>query len=191
MLLRGRLTPKIMGAFLLVSTVIGGVPRPAVSDVPKRPKLQREVTSAKKPTKTKRKGSPGAAVDTSRPGLAFAPFPEGAKLTPADIAVATARAQIGKPYRWGADGPSAFDCSGLTQYAWAAAGVRLPHSSRAQFGSLRRVPIDKLAPGDLVYRPGHIGMYIGDGQMVHAPQSGRNVEIAPVRRIVGAARPAA
>lgn len=204
MLLRGRVTPKVVGAFLLVSTVVGGIPRPAVAEVPKRAKLQREVTSSKKPTKTKRKGAtqgeveaarPGLAFasmpSTPRPGLAFAPLPADARRSPAEIAVATARAQIGKPYRWGATGPSSFDCSGLTRYAWAAAGVGLPRSSRAQIGALRSVPVDELVPGDLVYRPGHIGLYIGDGMMVHAPQSGRNVEIAPLRRVVRAVRPAA
>lgn len=114
----------------------------------------------------------------------------------ADIAVATARAQIGKPYRWAGSGPNAFDCSGLAMFSWAAAGVSLPHSSRAQFASLPKIPLDQLRPGDLVFSGGrrrinHVGIYVGDGQMIHAPQTGRRVEIAPLRRnIVGAGRPA-
>lgn len=117
--------------------------------------------------------------------------PEPPPPTAAEVAVATAREQIGKPYRWAATGPSAFDCSGLTSFAWRAAGVELPRTSRAQFGSLPRVPSDQLRPGDLVYSPGHIGMFIGDGQMIHAPLTGRNVEVAPLRQpMLGAVRPA-
>jgi cell wall-associated NlpC family hydrolase len=103
--------------------------------------------------------------------------------------VATARAQLGKPYRWGGVGPSAFDCSGLTRYAWAAAGVHLPHSSRGQFASLKRVDMDDMQPGDLVYRPGHIGIYVGGGLMIHAPQSGYRVQVSPLGRAIGAVRP--
>lgn len=111
--------------------------------------------------------------------------------TAAEVAVATALEQIGKPYRWAATGPSAFDCSGLTSFAWRAAGVEVPRTSRAQFASLPRVSPDELQPGDLIYSPGHIGMFIGDGQMVHAPLSGRDVEVAPLRQPMhGAVRPA-
>jgi cell wall-associated NlpC family hydrolase len=110
--------------------------------------------------------------------------------TPADIAVAKALAQVGKPYRYGGRGPDAFDCSGLVGYSWAAAGVELPRSSGAQFAALPQVPLDELRPGDLVYSPGHIGMFVGDQLMVHAPRTGRRVEVAPLHRNVrGAVRP--
>jgi cell wall-associated NlpC family hydrolase len=124
-------------------------------------------------------------------GVAFASLPPGARLTPAEIAVATARAQIGKPYRWGGVGPSSFDCSGLTRYAWAAAGVSLPHGSAAQFSSFRRVPPGRMRPGDVVYRPGHVGLYIGDGKMIHSPHSGERVRVSPIGYHIGAVRPAA
>ena len=101
----------------------------------------------------------------------------------AQTAVRTALAQLGDPYVWGAAGPDAFDCSGLMQYAYAAAGISLPHSSSMQ--STMGVPVSRseLQPGDLIffYSPvSHVGMYIGNGQMVHASTSGSPVKIAPV-----------
>jgi cell wall-associated NlpC family hydrolase len=101
----------------------------------------------------------------------------------AEIVLAKARAQLGKPYVYGSAGPNSFDCSGLTQFVWAAAGVSLPHNAAAQYGSVRRVPLKDARPGDLVFSSGlgHVGIYIGGGRMIHAPQSGRNVEVSPVR----------
>ena len=119
-----------------------------------------------------------------------APPPSGGAAT----AVATAMAQIGKPYRYAAAGPGSFDCSGLTMFAWAAAGVRLPHSSAAQYASLPHVAQGDLQPGDLVFYGSpihHVGMYIGNGQYVHAPQTGDVVKVASAFRgdYVGGARP--
>ena len=108
----------------------------------------------------------------------------------AQIAVDTAMAQRGKPYVWAASGPGSFDCSGLVQYAYAAAGIDLPHSSRLQAGMGRPVSRNELQPGDLVafYSPiSHIGIYIGNGQMVHAPSTGDVVKISPIDRIGGIA----
>ena len=108
----------------------------------------------------------------------------------AQIAVDTAMAQRGKPYVWAASGPGSFDCSGLVQYAYAAAGIDLPHSSRLQAGMGRAVSRAELQPGDLVafYSPiSHIGIYIGNGQMVHAPSTGDVVKISPIDRIGGIA----
>jgi cell wall-associated NlpC family hydrolase len=92
----------------------------------------------------------------------------------------TAKEQLGDPYRYGSRGPDSFDCSGFVQYVWSQAGIQLPRTSGAQYASLPKVPLDKLKPGDLLYRPGHIGMYWGNGKMIHSPQSGGNVEIVPV-----------
>ena len=101
----------------------------------------------------------------------------------AGVAVETALAQVGDPYVYGAAGPDSFDCSGLTMYAWAAAGVSLPHSSSIQSGMGVPVSMSDLAPGDLVfyYSPvSHVGMYIGNGQIVHAPNPSTSVEVVPV-----------
>jgi cell wall-associated NlpC family hydrolase len=108
----------------------------------------------------------------------------------AQIAVDTALAQRGKPYVWAASGPGSFDCSGLVAYAYAAAGIDLPHSSRLQAAMGQSVSRNELQPGDLVafYSPiSHIGIYIGNGQMVHAPSSGDVVKISPIDRIGGIA----
>src|SRR3954447_17829134 len=101
----------------------------------------------------------------------------------AQIAVDTAMAQRGKPYVWAAGGPNSFDCSGLTSYAFRAAGISLPHSSLMQSRMGQAVSRDELQPGDLVffYSPvSHVGIYIGNGQMVHAPTSGDVVKVAPL-----------
>jgi cell wall-associated NlpC family hydrolase len=106
----------------------------------------------------------------------------------AQTAVDTAMAQRGKPYVWAAGGPRSFDCSGLTQYAFKAAGIDLPHSSRMQSQMGSAVSRGDLRPGDLVffYSPvSHVGIYIGDGQMVHAPTSGDVVKVAPVDALGG------
>ena len=113
----------------------------------------------------------------------------------AQTVISTAMAQRGKPYVWAASGPGSYDCSGLTAYAYAAAGIRLPHSSAMQSRMGQAVSRDQLQPGDLVffYSPvSHVGIYIGNGQMVHAPTSGDVVKVAPLmsgfsgaRRIAG------
>ena len=98
----------------------------------------------------------------------------------AQVAVDTALAQVGDPYVWGAGGPDAFDCSGLTQYAYSAAGISLPHSSRSQAGMGQAVSRSELQPGDLLfyYSPtSHVAMYIGNGKMVHASTSSKPVMV--------------
>ncbi len=114
----------------------------------------------------------------------------------AATAVQVAKQQLGKSYVWGAEGTTTFDCSGLTLYAWRAAGVNLPHSSRVQYSITRRISRDQLQPGDLLFfaKPGraihHVAMYIGDGQMIEAPHRGAKVRIRPANRrdYVGAGR---
>jgi len=106
----------------------------------------------------------------------------------ARTAVSTALAQAGDPYVWGAAGPSSFDCSGLTQYAYAAAGISLPHSSRMQSQMGSSVSSSAMAPGDLLfyYSPvSHVAMYIGNGQMVHASTYGQPVKVVPVSSMQG------
>ena len=108
-------------------------------------------------------------------------------------AVAVARAQIGKPYSWGASGPDSFDCSGLTMYAWRAAGVSLPHSTYAQWAATAHISQSDLQPGDLVFFSGlnHVAIYSGGGMMIEAPHTGLNVREVPLRTgdFYGASRP--
>ena len=122
--------------------------------------------------------APGATPQVTGP----APGPPASG---ASAAVAKAKEQIGKPYEWGAAGPDSFDCSGLTSYAWRAGGRSLPHSSRAQYSATTRVPVESVAPGDLLFYGNpihHVGLYIGDGQMIEAPETGKNVRIASIYR---------
>lgn len=101
----------------------------------------------------------------------------------AAAAVAAARSALGKPYVWGANGPHGFDCSGLMQWSYAQAGVGLPRTSQAQRYSGRQVSLSEAQPGDLVlYREdaSHVGMYAGNGQVIHAPYPGAPVRYDPV-----------
>jgi cell wall-associated NlpC family hydrolase len=112
----------------------------------------------------------------------------------AAAAVKYALAQVGDAYVYGATGENAFDCSGLTMRAWAQAGVGLPHSSSAQFSSGPRVAASDLQPGDLVfyYSPiSHVGIYIGNGMIVHAANPRTGVAVAGLHSMpyVGAVRP--
>lgn len=112
----------------------------------------------------------------------------------AAAAISYAMAQVGDAYVYGATGDNAFDCSGLTMRAWGAAGVGLPHSSSAQYGSGPHISASALQPGDLVfyYSPiSHVGMYIGNGMIVHAANPGTGVAVSGLYSMpyVGAVRP--
>ncbi|MEU0370399.1 NlpC/P60 family protein [Streptomyces sp. NPDC006283] len=109
-------------------------------------------------------------------------------------AVRFATQQLGKPYVWGAEGPGSYDCSGLTSQAWAAAGRGIPRTSQEQWRLLPRIDIKNMRPGDLIIYhsdASHVGMYIGDGAIIHAPRPGRNVTIAGAgsMSILGVVRP--
>ncbi|MFG2815747.1 NlpC/P60 family protein [Streptomyces sp. NPDC048410] len=109
-------------------------------------------------------------------------------------AVAFATAQLGKPYVWGAEGPDSFDCSGLTSQAWADAGTPIPRTSQEQWRQLPHVDVTEMRPGDLVIYfadATHVGMYLGDGKIIHAPRPGRTVTItgAGTMPILGVVRP--
>ncbi|MFC9426455.1 NlpC/P60 family protein [Streptomyces sp. NPDC056987] len=121
--------------------------------------------------------------------------PAGIYAAKAAKVLAFARTQIGKPYVWGASGPSSYDSSGLTQAAWRAAGVELPRSTSDQVDTGTRVTTDDLLPGDLVFfydDISHAGIYIGDGMMIHAPKPGANVREESIYYlpIYGSVRPA-
>jgi len=102
----------------------------------------------------------------------------------AAAAVAAAHTVLGTPYRWAGASPSGgFDCSGLILWAWAHGGKSLPHSSRALYAMSRKIPVEQLQPGDLVFYNSpisHVGLYIGGGQMIHAPHTGDVVKISSI-----------
>jgi cell wall-associated NlpC family hydrolase len=113
--------------------------------------------------------------------------------------LATALGQLGQPYRYGGNGPDAFDCSGLVRFAHAAQGVAVPRTTDGQFQAARPVSPGRIEAGDVLFfrfegpKVSHVAIYAGDGRFVHAPQSGRTVEIRPLddwyrRRLVGAGR---
>ena len=105
----------------------------------------------------------------------------GPTATQAEKAVAFAYAQIGKPYVWGATGPSSYDCSGLVQAAWAAAGVSIPRTTYDMWSALPHIPLSDLQVGDLIEYNGesHVAIYVGDGYVIDAPHQGAVVEKIP------------
>jgi cell wall-associated NlpC family hydrolase len=101
------------------------------------------------------------------------------------VAVAFAESQIGKPYKWAGAGPASYDCSGLTMVAWGKAGVSLPHSAQDQYDLTTRVAIGSLQAGDLIFFGTakdvyHVGIYVGGGEMVDAPETGQDVQVQSI-----------
>jgi cell wall-associated NlpC family hydrolase len=120
----------------------------------------------------------GAVLNTALP-----PLSDVAATGRALLAVQAAYAQLGKPYVYGAEGPYAFDCSGLTQHVWQQAGVAIPRTSEEQAG-MQTVPLSQIRPGDLVIYYGsaeHVGIYVGNGDIIHAPHPGSYVQVAPLQ----------
>lgn len=129
--------------------------------------------------------------DGSQTGSCPAVSSSGAGATAAEFACA----QLGKPYQWGANGPDSYDCSGLTQQAWAEAGVSLSHYTGSQWSEGQAVSRDNLVPGDLVFfysDLSHVGLYVGAGLMVDAPRAGENVQMRDIDTmpVAGFRRPA-
>jgi cell wall-associated NlpC family hydrolase len=143
----------------------------------------------------------GSVADTATGSAESAPAeaaPAPVELPPTDgsigaQAVSIAMQYLGVPYVWGGASPGGFDCSGLTSYVYAQLGIGLSHYTGSQWNEGTRVPADQLLPGDLVFFHSdlhHMGMYIGNGQMIHAPQTGDVVKIAPLMNAyAGAVRP--
>ncbi|MFI7430310.1 NlpC/P60 family protein [Micromonospora sp. NPDC049836] len=120
-------------------------------------------------------------VTSIRP--AGCPKIDGVVSSAARTAIKTACAQVGDPYVWGATGPNSFDCSGLTQYAYKAAGISLTHFTGAQWNEGRHVSRSDARPGDLVFFGSdlhHVGLYLGNGVMVHAPRTGKPVQVSSI-----------
>ncbi|MFJ2443138.1 C40 family peptidase [Streptomyces sp. NPDC087658] len=139
--------------------------------------------------------APAAAPVAAPLAGATAECPADAYAAKAARVIAFAAGQIGKPYVWGASGPSSYDCSGLTQVAWREVGVQLPRSTWEQAKAGAHIATDDLLPGDLVFfydDVSHVGIYIGDGMMIHAPKPGSNVREESIyyMPIYGSVRPA-
>jgi peptidoglycan DL-endopeptidase CwlO len=134
---------------------------------------------------------------TAPPVVSSERTPDVPPPTRAERAVLYALDAVGTPYRWGGESPATgFDCSGLVRWAYGHVGIDLPHSSYALYGVGRRTATSRLEPGDILFFEGlgHVGLYVGNGRMVHAPQTGRDVEIVTLAstgygsRLVGARR---
>ena len=134
------------------------------------------------PLKTVRRA---VAAPLPTPTPTATPKPVAATTTRAEKAVSFAYAQIGKPYVYGATGPSSYDCSGLTGAAWKAAGVSVPRTSYSQLGGLPPVSKSNLRPGDIVgfYSGGHVGLYVGGGYVIHASRPGTPVAKVPMSQM--------
>lgn len=118
--------------------------------------------------------------------VAGCPTTTGVVSSAARTAIRTACAQVGKPYVFGANGPNSFDCSGLTQYAYRAAGIYLTHHTGNQWNEGRAVSRSEARPGDLVFFKAdlsHVGLYLGNGMMVHAPRTGKPVQVASINNM--------
>ena len=99
--------------------------------------------------------------------------------------ILSALAQVGTPYRYAGNQPGGFDCSGLTSFSWQQVGVKLPRSSGDQINALAPRAFQQLEPGDIIWRPGHVGMYLGAGDaMVHSPQTGKSVEVRKMGKAI-------
>ena len=124
--------------------------------------------------------SPVSAVDDSRRPYDRTASEQPPAPTRAERAVMVALEAVGTPYRWGGESPATgFDCSGLVRWAYGRVGIDLPHSSYALYGEGRRVRESGMEPGDVLIFDGlgHVGLYIGNGRMVHSPETGRHVEV--------------
>ena len=167
----------LAAVFALTVSILVGVETPAVAD---------GVATTTAQTAT---GSSGQALAVARHTKR-----KSSSAAKGRKALAFARTQVGDRYRWGAAGPSAWDCSGLTMKAWRRAGVKLPHHAGGQLRKGQRIKRSQLRKGDLVFFYGgvrHVGIYAGHGKVIHASRPGKPVGYASIRSMPykGASRP--
>ena len=149
--------------------------------------------------RSERQRREAAALDAAQAEAAKFKGSKYANVAPASskagAAIRAALSQLGVRYRFGSKSPgNSFDCSGLTSWAWGVAGVGIPRTSRTQYAGLNRIPTAAIQPGDLIfsgYPIHHVAMYLGNGQMVHAPRTGDVVKVSAVywSKVVGVVRP--
>jgi cell wall-associated NlpC family hydrolase len=135
---------------------------------------------------------PLAVTPMAPPPDAFALRPRSPSPVPAPgafNAVAFAYSRLGTPYCWGGAGPSCFDCSGLTRASWLMGGKSIPRTSTDQMAKLPQLPLASAMPGDILWRPGHVGLYVGNGLAIAAIGRGDVVRFQPASHFVGAVRP--
>jgi peptidoglycan DL-endopeptidase CwlO len=137
---------------------------------------------------------PGAPGYYGAPGYGYgygpAPAaPQAARPPNGAVAVAFAQSRLGKPYCWGGTGPDCYDCSGLTHEAWRASGKSIPRTSSEQVASLPEVAMASIEPGDILWRPGHVALYVGQGWVISAPGTGDVVKYRPASGYQRAVRP--
>jgi len=159
-----------LAALLAVGGAVGCVPREDVELPPAFP--------------------PYVAPYVAPAAFAFRPTSPAPPPSPgAFSAVAFAYSRLGTPYCWGGAGPQCFDCSGLTRASWLVGGKAIPRTSRDQAGRLPQIPIEMAMPGDILWRPGHVGLYVGNGVAIAAIGRGDVVRFQPAAHFVGAVRP--
>ncbi|WP_243639450.1 C40 family peptidase [Micromonospora sp. MW-13] len=157
-------------------------------------KQTKELAAKKTQINTEIKRLQSSMPKTVVPAANGCPTIKGVVSSAARTAIKTACAQVGDPYVWGATGPNSFDCSGLTQYAYRAAGISLTHFTGAQWNEGRAIPRSEARPGDLVFFFSdlhHVGLYLGNDLMVHAPRAGKPVNVSSINTmpVAGFRRP--
>ncbi|MGW1056432.1 C40 family peptidase [Micromonospora rubida] len=157
-------------------------------------KQTKELAAKKTQINTEIKQLQASMPKTVVPAGGGCPTIQGVVSAAARTAIKTACAQVGDPYVWGATGPNSFDCSGLTQYAYKAAGISLTHFTGAQWNEGRAIPRSEARPGDLVFFFSdlhHVGLYLGNDKMVHAPRAGKPVNVSSINTmpVAGFRRP--
>ncbi|WP_405102067.1 NlpC/P60 family protein [Micromonospora sp. NBC_01412] len=157
-------------------------------------KQTKELAAKKTQINTEIKQLQSSMPKTVVPAGGGCPTIQGVVSSAARTAIRTACAQVGDPYVWGATGPNSFDCSGLTQYAYKAAGISLTHFTGAQWNEGRAIPRSEARPGDLVFFFSdlhHVGLYLGNDKMVHAPRAGKPVNVSSINTmpVAGFRRP--